>query len=87
MCVFISLHIFISATLIGNTDTRRYVDLTKNIYRFSPTYMFPNDLSRFHGDNERISVTDYVKAINFYYHLISNADKAGLEPTHSHGEL
>ncbi|XP_041347787.1 N-fatty-acyl-amino acid synthase/hydrolase PM20D1.1-like [Gigantopelta aegis] len=74
------------ATLIGNTDTRHYVEMTKNIYRFSPTYMYPEDMARFHGDNERISVKDYEKAINFYYHLISNANKE-LEPSHKHGEL
>ena len=30
--------------MIGNTDTKRYLNRTQNIYRFSPTYMFPEDL-------------------------------------------
>ncbi|XP_046355018.2 N-fatty-acyl-amino acid synthase/hydrolase PM20D1-like [Haliotis rufescens] len=73
--------------MIGNTDTRHYINLTNNIYRFSPTYMYPEDLARFHGDNERISVKNYEQAINFFYHLIQNADKPGLQLSHSHSEL
>ncbi|XP_067683021.1 N-fatty-acyl-amino acid synthase/hydrolase PM20D1-like [Haliotis asinina] len=73
--------------MIGNTDTRHYVNLTHNIYRFSPTYMYPDDVARFHGDNERISVKNYEQAINFFYHLIQNANKPGLKPSHSHSEL
>lgn len=72
--------------MIANTDTRHYTDLSKNIYRFSPSYMYPNDLARFHGFNERISIKNYQQAINFYYHLIQNSDKAELPPYHKHGE-
>ncbi len=41
---------------------------------------------RFHGLNERISVDNYEKAINFYYHVLMNADRETLAPPHSHGE-
>lgn len=72
--------------MIANTDTRHYTSLTPNIYRYSPTFMYPDDLKRFHGDNERLSVKNYEQAINFYYHLILNADKESLDPLHQHGE-
>lgn len=72
--------------MIGNTDTRHYTHLTSNIYRFSPTYNYPEDLPRFHGHNERISIKNYEQAVNFYYHLIRNADKASLSPQHQHSE-
>jgi carboxypeptidase PM20D1 len=49
--------------------------------------MFPDDPQRFHGDNERISVKNYEQAVNFYYHLMVNSNKASIEPTHNHGEL
>ena len=72
-----------AAVMIGNTDTRHYLNLTQNIYRFSPTYMYPADPPRFHGVNERISVENYEHAVNFFYHLIDNADRAELGNFHS----
>ncbi|GFO28852.1 N-fatty-acyl-amino acid synthase/hydrolase pm20d1.1 [Plakobranchus ocellatus] len=67
----------VPAILVGNTDTIFYLNFTKNVYRFSPTHMFPGDPERFHGLNERISLKNYAQVINFFYHLIRNSDKAG----------
>ncbi|KAH9523726.1 hypothetical protein Btru_040736 [Bulinus truncatus] len=75
--------VVIPAIMLGNTDTRFYLNFTKNVYRFSPTYMYPGDIARFHGINERISVKNYEQAINFYYHLIRNADSSNLTSEHS----
>ncbi|XP_060070411.1 N-fatty-acyl-amino acid synthase/hydrolase PM20D1.2-like isoform X1 [Ylistrum balloti] len=72
--------------MIGNTDTIHYTPFTHNIYRFSPTFMFPDDIPRFHGNNERLSVNNYEQAINFYKHLIQNADVGSLQTHHKHGE-
>ncbi|KAK3768934.1 hypothetical protein RRG08_060370 [Elysia crispata] len=71
------------AILVGNTDTIHFLNLSTNVYRFSPTHMFPGDPERFHGINERMSVKNYEQVINFFYHLIRNADQAGLSPVHS----
>ena len=71
--------------MIGNTDTRHYTQLSPNIYRFSPTYMYPGDPLRFHGVNERLSLKNWEDAVNFFYHLMVNADKAELDPMHTHG--
>lgn len=73
--------------MIGNTDTKHYLKMCKNVYRFSPTVMWPEDVPRFHGDNERMSVKNYEQVVNFYYHLMMNADKERVEPMHKHGEL
>jgi len=67
--------------LTGNTDTKHFLELSPNIYRFSPTFMYPQDRHRFHGDNERISVENYGQAINYYSHLMTNADREHLEPS------
>ncbi|XP_071481413.1 N-fatty-acyl-amino acid synthase/hydrolase PM20D1-like [Diadema antillarum] len=77
------------SVMIGNTDTRHYWNLADDIYRFAPTIaMGPEDLKRFHGINERISVKNYEKAVNFFYHVMHNADQITLHPSHSHsGEL
>ncbi|XP_055883024.1 N-fatty-acyl-amino acid synthase/hydrolase PM20D1.2-like [Biomphalaria glabrata] len=72
----------VPAIMLGNTDTRFYLNFTKNVYRFSPTYMYPGDAARFHGINERLSIKNYEQAINFFYHLMRNADRADLVSTH-----
>lgn len=70
--------------LVANTDTRHYLHFTHNVYRFSPTFMYPGDISRFHGINERISKKNYEQTMNFYHHLILNADEPQLPPLHQH---
>ncbi|XP_076447510.1 N-fatty-acyl-amino acid synthase/hydrolase PM20D1.2-like isoform X2 [Babylonia areolata] len=78
--------VVVPGVLVGNTDTRHYLCFTHNVYRFSPTFMFPDDIPRFHGVNERISKKNYEQVINFYHHLILNADDPQLPPLHQHSD-
>uniref|UniRef100_A0A1V1G1G3 Putative carboxypeptidase 7 n=1 Tax=Reticulitermes speratus TaxID=60591 RepID=A0A1V1G1G3_9NEOP len=66
--------VVVPAVFIANTDTRWYLSFTKNLYRFLPTVIMPEDVSRYHGNNERISIQHYHEAVNFYYRIIKNAD-------------
>ena len=76
---------------MANTDTKHYLHLTSNVYRylkesktstillsnifrFTPAFTTKNDLSRFHGYDERISLKNYVQVVEFYYRLIRNSD-------------
>ncbi|CAH1258764.1 PM20D1 [Branchiostoma lanceolatum] len=70
--------------LSGNTDTRHYWNLTSAIYRFSPNVMTPEDFPRLHGVNERISIEDYERTMNFYFHLMRNVDKPLVVRRHEH---
>ncbi|CAH1249077.1 PM20D1 [Branchiostoma lanceolatum] len=70
--------------MVANTDTRHYLNLSSAIYRFNPYVMTPSDLPRFHGVNERISVQNYERVMNFYYHLIVNMDKPLELKRHGH---
>ncbi|XP_013396028.1 N-fatty-acyl-amino acid synthase/hydrolase PM20D1 [Lingula anatina] len=72
--------------LMGNTDTKHYLDLTKSVYRFLPAVLVPEDSKRIHGFNERIAVQNFEQIINFFYHLILNADQEKLQVLHSHTE-
>ena len=45
-----------------------------DISRFTPAFTTKNDLNRFHGYDERISVKNYVQVVEFYYRLIRNSD-------------
>ncbi|RPI77872.1 MAG: M20 family peptidase, partial [Chloroflexi bacterium] len=60
--------------VVGATDSRHYVSLTSNGYRFSPLVLKKEDLSRIHGTNERISVENYEQAVKFYGDLILRSD-------------
>lgn len=48
--------------------------------------MFLGDEKRFHGINERISKKNLEQAINFYYHIITNADENSLTNIHQHSD-
>lgn len=63
------------ALTIATTDSRQYVPIADNIYRFMPVLLNSDDLDRIHGSNERISVEAYNKSIVFYYSYIVNSQK------------
>jgi len=52
--------------MLGATDSRHYEGLSENIYKFMPVLFESEDLARFHGVNERISIENYKKAIQIY---------------------
>jgi carboxypeptidase PM20D1 len=56
--------------VLGATDGRFYESLAASTLRFTPMTMRPADLARFHGNDERVSVEDYMRAIGFYERLI-----------------
>ena len=64
------------ALMLGATDARHFDDVADNVYRFSPVRAGANDLARFHGTNERISVANYTEMIQFYYQLLRNVNAA-----------
>lgn len=59
--------------MVGATDSRHMADIADNIYRYSPVRARGEDLARFHGTNERISVANYAEMIGFYSRLLHNA--------------
>lgn len=59
--------------MIGNTDTRYYWSLSKNIFRFSPiVFESLEDTKMFHGIDERISSENLISLFEFYHYLISS---------------
>jgi carboxypeptidase PM20D1 len=56
--------------MIAATDSRHYAGLTDNIFRFSPVRATSEDLKRFHGTNERLSIANYADMIRFYLRFI-----------------
>ncbi|KAJ9120378.1 hypothetical protein QFC24_005335 [Naganishia onofrii] len=58
---------------IGNTDTKRYWNLTSNIYRFG--YLLRADADGIHTVNEHVKADAVVEAVRFMQRLILNADE------------
>jgi carboxypeptidase PM20D1 len=58
--------------MVAGTDSRHYTGVTDNIFRFSPVRANSDDLKRFHGTNERLSIEGYADMIRFYRRLIQN---------------
>lgn len=60
----------------GGTDTKHFLDLSPNIFRFSGLGKTDDsDMKRIHGIDERISIKAYEKGIQFYIHLMESLGK------------
>lgn len=58
--------------MVAATDSRHFAAISDHVYRFSPVRARPEDLSRFHGTNERISVGNLGELVRFYHQLLRN---------------
>ena len=58
--------------VFGATDSRHFLSVSENIYRFRPLIISLEDMKRVHGINERILIVDLVKMVQFYVSLIKN---------------
>jgi len=58
--------------MVAATDTKHYVALADDSYRFLALRLGPDDLKRIHGSDERIAVDNYAEIIRFYVQLIRN---------------
>lgn len=56
--------------LAGETDSRHFIPIADNAYRFFPLAVNESDLIRFHGTDERFAIKDFIEMIRFYYVLI-----------------
>ncbi|TYJ52125.1 hypothetical protein B9479_007279 [Cryptococcus floricola] len=58
----------------GNTDTKRYWNLTKNIYRFA--YQLSKDFNNVHTVDEHISADVFVEQVRWFINFIVNVDES-----------
>ena len=56
--------------MVAATDSIHFEPLSDHIFKFSPVRANSEDLKRFHGTNERLSIRNYADAIRFYHRLI-----------------
>lgn len=60
-------------TVTGATDSRHYLPIADNVYRLDPFHFGPTDLTRVHGTNERLAVSDLGLATTFFMRLMKDA--------------
>ena len=56
--------------MLGGTDSRHYASISDAIYRFSPMMINAADLKRVHGIDERISLENLQRIVEFVLRLI-----------------
>src|SRR5882724_2089830 len=59
--------------MLGTSDSRHFAALSQQVFRFSPIRAKPEDLARFHGTNERISLANLADLIRFYQRLLQTS--------------
>jgi len=60
--------------MVAATDSRHFEAVSDNILKFGPVRATSEDLPRFHGTNERMSVKNYGDMIRFYHQLARNSN-------------
>ncbi|CAH0043032.1 unnamed protein product [Clonostachys rhizophaga] len=68
--------------MTGNTDSKHYLELSRNVYRWNPHPAF--DIENIHAVDERLKMSAHIGIAKFYYNLIRNFDEAEdlLKPSH-----
>jgi carboxypeptidase PM20D1 len=61
------------ALMVGASDSRHYLAIADDVYRFLPFVLTREDLQRPHGTDERVRVEDYLRAIQVYTQLVRDA--------------
>ena len=59
--------------VVGATDSRFYIDVSKEIFRFTPVVMTLEQFSGFHGTGERVALENLGRSVKFYEQLIRRA--------------
>ena len=63
----------VPSLVLGATDTRHFIGISDNLFRFLPARLGREDLKRYHGVNERLGIDDYGDFIRFYMRYLREA--------------
>lgn len=61
--------------MLAASDSRKYIEISKNVYNFAPIVVTSQDLARTHGLDERNKIEDFRRGIAFYYLLLKNCQE------------
>ncbi len=57
--------------MVGGTDSRHYAGIADSILKFLPVQLRKSDMETIHANNERVSVENFIRAIEFYRKVIT----------------
>ena len=60
---------------VAGSDSKHFVDVAKNIYRFNPIRLTNDQTKRFHGLDERIEVDNYCEMVTFMREFVVRTDR------------
>eukprot|EP01080_Neovahlkampfia_damariscottae_P000140 gene140-4386_t len=60
---------------VAASDSAHYRRISKNSYGFTPFWITKDDVNKFHGFDERISIKNYFQTIQYFYTVIKNTDQ------------
>ena len=66
-------YIVAPSLMTGNTDTKYYWNLSRNIYRFSPVR--DEGRANAHTVDERVGMKEHIEGVKFYAQMILNGDR------------
>ena len=72
--------------MVAATDSAHYDRISDHIFKFSPVRANAEDIKRFHGTNERLSITNYADAIRFYHRLAQQATRLPAPASNEHAQ-
>ena len=52
--------------LTAASDAKKYECVSKNVFRFTPCVIDSEDMARFHGTNERVSISNINRCVDFF---------------------
>ncbi|MBL8548660.1 MAG: M20 family peptidase [Hyphomonadaceae bacterium] len=61
--------------VLGATDSRHYVPIAENVYRYAPVWFREEDTRRVHGTGERMSVENIGRMVGFYAQVIETGSR------------
>lgn len=64
---------------LGRSDLIYYRDISENSYNYAPYLYTSQEMGTVHGDNEKISTTNFLNMIQFYLQLIKNFNHSSIE--------
>jgi carboxypeptidase PM20D1 len=70
----------VPSLVTGATDSRHFSGIADGVYRFMPNSVGPDDLRRFHGVDERMSVAELERAVEFYRRFLKDEERNDSRP-------
>jgi carboxypeptidase PM20D1 len=67
--------VVVPSLLVAGSDSKHFTGLTDGVYRFAGFQVESDTMSRVHGTNERISLTNLEQLTRFFIHLIRNSNE------------